>query len=56
MSRGKIIADGNIAEALSNDSVIKQANLVRPLLLALAIALKLKPPRNVAEAAKVLAR
>jgi len=56
MSQGKIIADGNIAEALSNDSVIKQANLVRPQLLALAIALTLKPPRNVAEAAKVLAR
>jgi len=56
MSQGKIIADEKIAEALSNDSVIKQANLVRPQLLALAIALKLKPPRNVAEAAKVLAR
>ncbi|MCS4537393.1 MAG: energy-coupling factor ABC transporter ATP-binding protein [Thaumarchaeota archaeon] len=56
MSQGKIIADGNIAEALSDDSVIKQANLVRPQLLALAIALGLKPPSNVKEAAKVLAR
>jgi len=55
MAQGEIIADGNIAEVLSDDSVIKQANLVRPQLLALAIALKLKPPKNVEEAAKALA-
>ena len=56
MARGEIIADGNITEVLSNSSVIKQANLVRPQLLALAIALKLKPPKNVEEAARVLHR
>jgi energy-coupling factor transport system ATP-binding protein len=56
MAKGRIIADGAIAEALSYDSVIKQANLVRPQLLALAIQLNFKPPRNVGEAAKLLAR
>ncbi|MBM3897504.1 MAG: ABC transporter ATP-binding protein [Thaumarchaeota archaeon] len=54
MAKGRIIADQNIADALSNNSIIKQANLVRPQLLALSMDLNLKPPRNVKEAAKLL--
>lgn len=54
MAQGQIIADGSIAEVLADDKIIKKANLVRPQLLALALALKIEPPKNVQEAAKMI--
>lgn len=55
MVEGQIIADGAMAEVLADDEKIKRANLVRPQLLELAIALHFpKTPRNVKEAAELI--
>ena len=55
MAQGQIIADGAIANVLADDGIIKRANLVRPQLLELAVALQFhKAPRNVKEAAELI--
>ena len=55
MAQGQIIADGAMANVLADDGIIKRANLVRPQLLELAVALHFpKVPRNVKEAAELI--